>query len=667
MMSKIIAEFTNNELIIKKERHRKCDDDLHIIKLEDLNFNREYRSKIKVTSSRQKNKIILMEEISPEKALKIDIKKAELMDKNEEEIIDIKEEYEDLINKNEMRKRVVAVYVRNENLCYCYGELRIIYKRLIEFIYKVVSVNLNKNGISIFLYLYIINKFKLQITDKWMGLGELIKEDVEIHEAPGKISKLKVPFSKYKTTIKIKKSELDNEIPITNSFTINLNVNGETVSYHLGKGDMRIKTPRQYYFPIKSRYDKEYAMHIRRDNNSNLMFVKRFKEPIENTFKFKIFESCFFSFFMYYTAKFLKKIRSKKINLFYEKYAGKAEEGVFDLCKQCNLSEKSKNYFIISEDSPDYKKLQNFNFVVKKHSLKYYYLIYNSESFISSEAPMHVNILRSNNKYLRKSLLEKKFIFLQHGVTYLKPHQNNSAYRVNKEAEPSYIVAGSEKEKDVICEMLGIYEEKVWKTGLPIFDTIAYKHINNECDDFITIMLTWKPYEEHLYDFKLSSYYKNVIKICDILLKYTEKDKIYIIPHPKVLDLLMSTDLKDGVWQGPISEILAKSKLLITDYSSVAYNSFYQGAGVIFYQPDLRFYERIHGKLIPNDDEFIGKRAFDINQFEDIIKETIKDGKIDLNKIRPDELEQIHKSINEFSDGKNIERIFDKLIEKELI
>ena len=137
-------------------------------------------------------------------------------------------------------------------------------------------------------------------------------------------------------------------------------------------------------------------------------------------------------------------------------------------------------------------------------------------------------------------------------------------------------------------------------------------------------MLTWKPYEEHLYDFRQSSYYKSVIETYDMLSKYIDTNKIYIIPHPKVFDLLMDTDMKDNVWQGTISEILKLSKLLITDYSSVSFNSFYQGGGVVFYQPDLRLYEKMNGKLVPNDDEYIGKRAFNMNQLEDIIKEREK-------------------------------------------
>ena len=516
--------------------------------------------------------------------------------------------------------------------------------------------------------MYIINRFKFDITNKRLEIGEFIKENVEIHETRGKVSKKKILFSKYKTKINVKKSELDKkEIPINSNFAIKMDVDGETVTYFLGKGDRRIRKPREYYHPIKSIYNNEYAIHIRRDNYSNLVLVKRLKEPIEDTFRFKVLENKFSSFLMYQFSKLFKKISHKKINLYYEKYAGKVEEGAFDLCKKCVSSDNSKNYFIITKDSPDYEPIKDFDFVVTKFSLKYYWLIYNADSFISSDAPLHLSIIRSNNKFLRKSLLEKKFVFLQHGVTYLKAHQKNSAYRNEKEAEPDYMVAGSEKEKEVICEMLNIPEERIWNTGLPIFDTIDYKHINNDSDDVITIMLTWKPYEEHLYDFRESSYYQSVIETYDMLSKYIDTNKIYIIPHPKVFDLLMSTDMKNNVWQGPISEILKLSKLLITDYSSVSFNTFYQGGGVVFYQPDLRLYEKMNGELVPNDDEYIGKRAFNIDQLEDILRETIDDGKIDLNKIRTKEFEEIHESINEFSDGKNIERVYNKLIKHKFI
>ena len=142
----------------------------------------------------------------------------------------------------------------------------------------------------------------------------------------------------------------------------------------------------------------------------------------------------------------------------------------------------------------------------------------------------HLSIIVGNSSIISGKSLDSykgnnnKFLnYYQYDLDYEKASQ----IREGKEAEPSYMVVGSEKEKDVICDMLEIFEERILNTGLQIFDTIPYKHINNETDDFITIMFTWKPYEEHLYDFKESSYYKSVIEVGDMLSKYIDKS-IYL-------------------------------------------------------------------------------------------------------------------------------------------
>ena len=109
------------------------------------------------------------------------------------------------------------------------------------------------------------------------------------------------------------------------------------------------------------------------------------------------------------------------------------------------------------------------------------------------------------------------------------------------------------------------------------------------------------------------------------------------------------------------------AKLLITDYSSVCYNSFYQGGGVIFFQPDLVHYQAEAGELIPADDEYIGYRVFNLDELEKVIEKAITDGKIRLETVRNKEFEKRYLTINEYHDGKNIERIAIKLKELNII
>ena len=97
------------------------------------------------------------------------------------------------------------------------------------------------------------------------------------------------------------------------------------------------------------------------------------------------------------------------------------------------------------------------------------------------------------------------------------------------------------------------------------------------------------------------------------------------------------------------------------------YNSFYQGSGVIFFQPDLEKFEMDNGELVPADSEYIGHRVYNLEELENVIKDTIKNKKIDLDVVRTEKFKNNYKEINEFSDGKNIDRIYEELMKLKII
>ena len=634
-MSKIDVTLNDNILTINKDSVREKKEEK--IDISKLVYGEVYASNLRATNKEQYNKILFMHKIERE-------------------------------DKNELINDVIIVYSVDGKIKYSYNELNEAMRKVVKLRFKVTKIRLNKHRLKIILIAYIINKPKAKIGDIKFFIDEKLYKECKLNQYPSVISRWKMLKDQNVYRFKFKMKDILNDDSVINGpIRFEINVDGNPIQYRIAKKNKRIKSKQHYYAPYKSTFTKDFAVHIRRTIYGNLVLVNRQKEPEERTLKFKIMESKLISKVLYGLSKKRVKNAKKKINVFYEKFASKAEEGTYDLFLLMQKDRNSKNFFVISEDSPDYQKIKDNPGVVKKYSLKYYWIIYNANNFISTEAPIHLNILRSNNASLRKSLSDKPFVFLQHGVTYLKCQGKNSTFAKDKEGQVSYIVVGSEKEKEVVVESLNINDEQVLKTGLPIFGKIDYNHINNDSEDIVTIMLTWKPYEEQLYNFEESSYYQNVIKICSMLKKYTDKEKILIISHPKAQILLENTDLKNSIWHGPISKALEKTKLLITDYSSVCYNTFYQGGGVIFYQPDLELYEKENGPLIPNADEYIGKRAFDMNELEDIIKEAIKDKKIDLQKVRTKECEDNYKTINEFSDGKNIERIYENLIKIKLV
>ncbi len=638
MLSKIEVNLKEEILSIEKKTSRKSKNNTEEIPFHLLEYGKEYKSKIRVSNQEQYNKLIFIQTL--EKVRKYEA------DEEEEQYIE----------------NVIAVYSKKGKIIYSYCSKETLYKRLLKIKYKVLGIGINKKRAKIKILAYIINKYNLDIQEEKFFIDKKLYKNCKLKQYPQKISKIRMLKDRNVYTFKFNiKDIIEDTSTINGAVRFELKIDENDIKYKVGKKDKHIKNTQYYYNPMKGTYVGDFAIHVRRSATGMLMFVKRLKDPVENTLRFKILESKILSFLMYYTGKILSHFRRKKVNIFYEKFSSKVEEGAYDLFELFEQYKTSKNYFIINENSADYQKIKDNKKVVKQYSFKYYWVIYNAENCIATEAPSHLNILRSNNKYLRRAFADKKFIFLQHGVTYLKCHGANSTFRKGKEGETTYIVAGSDKEKDIIVEMLGIEEEQVLKTGLPIFSKIEHKHINQDSDDIITIMLTWKPYEEHLYNFEESNYYKDVIKISEMLQKYVDQKQILLISHPKAYNLLVNTSLKDMLWKEPISKALEKTKLLITDYSSVCYNSFYQGAGIVFYQPDLEIYEAENGALIPNDDEYIGKRVFNIADLEKIIKNTIKDKKIDLSQIRTKENEEMYKTINEYSDGKNIDRIYEEL------
>ena len=425
---------------------------------------------------------------------------------------------------------------------------------------------------------------------------------------------------------------------------------------------------RFYYVPVSSKVYHNWVLFVRKNVNQNYSLVVRQREPVEYSRKFRMLESMPVSWLIYHLGKAYRRIRRRKLNLYYEKDSMKAEEGTFEIFQRAMELGTSSNYFILDSRSEDWERLSGIKNVVAKYSLKYYWLLYSSDCFISTETSSHLNVHRARNKYLRKALLERPLIFLQHGVTYLKCQGPSSVFGRGKEGEPAYMIVGSEKERAAAARMLHIKMEKCIITGLPIFSTIAYEHIHEDSEDIVTIMLTWKLSEEHLLThFEDSKYYHFVREIYLMLQDLVPCERIRIVPHPKVKDMLLGTSLREMVWQGSVAEVLGTTKLLITDYSSVCYNAFYQGAAVIFFQPDLAEYEKEVGKLIPEPEEYIGYRTFNVEELQQTLRTGLQEGRVNLAYLRNQEYVRRYREINQFHDGRNIDRIVDWMKGQQII
>lgn len=525
---------------------------------------------------------------------------------------------------------------------------------------KCLTSIMSRKNLWLMLYTYTTGDEKPQ--GNALNIGERLKLDLCIKHYHRKCGKIKIILTNKPTICKIPLEQLaNNDLQKNNIIYLSNNLIGKNPIRKIKKQ----QDHKRYYIPLCTSFYKQWSFTLRRSGTGKLVLNKRCKESYEYTFRYSILESRFISKCFAVVGGIIKIISFKKVNIFFEKFSEKSEEGVLDLCKQCQNSKRSKNYFVITKENNS--ELFEHKFVVEKYSIKYYWLLYRANNIIASEAPAHINILKTNNKILKRELIKKKAIFLQHGIIFMK-NLGTSAFANGKEAEADYILVSSMLERDKVVDTMNYKDEQIWITGIPMYDKIEHGHIGGAEREKISIMLTWKPYEENIVDFKESSYFKSVVAIFDVLNIILPKEKISILAHPKVATKFAESELKDQVVVGNISEHLKDTKLLITDYSSVCYNVFYQGGAVIFYQPDLHEYEKSTGKLLPAVDEYIGARCFTRDDLTKVVKSAMKpDQSLDVSKLRLDEYIQVYSKINEYNDGRNIERIYMKLLENKIV
>ncbi len=570
----------------------------------------------------------------------------------------------------------VAVFSFAEKLFISCGTKDKVFKSMVRMVHKVRNIHLNKHELKFDLWAKVENPFHLKVEGAALCIADAVGPNSHIFARQYIVYGEDIQTRNYRCSFNIPTQMLSDYSAGENSAVsmganackLMFEIEGMPAFYRIFDKPKKYKkhffkhNMRDTWVPKAATYDNNMALHIRGRLSGTYVLFKRVMEPVEYTHWFRFMESKPVSATLFVIGAMLNHFPViKKTALFYEKHAEKAEEGTFEFCCRCSESKRTKCYFVIDKNALDYQRIKQDPRVIRKFSLRYYWRLYNANYFIAPEAPTHITLFDSNNKYLRWNLIRHPFVFLQHGIIYLKPMEKRSTFAKGRGGQFSYIVVSSEKEKAVVSEMFGVSFRRILKTGLLMLDKCEYKHINQNSPDKITVMLTWKPYEKYLDNFEDSTYYQDVCQVYNMLLKYVDRSQINIVPHPHTRDFMLTTDLHDLVWTKPISEALVETKLLITDYSSVCWNAFYQGGGVVFYQPDLAEYENYVGKLIPHDNEYVGFRVFNINDLEAVIAQGITDSHIQLQHFRTEEYERRYATVNEFHDGKNGERLYSAL------
>jgi CDP-glycerol glycerophosphotransferase (TagB/SpsB family) len=315
----------------------------------------------------------------------------------------------------------------------------------------------------------------------------------------------------------------------------------------------------------------------------------------------------------------------KRIWLVYEKFAQTAQDNSYYFFKYAYENHPDENiYYVIDKSSSDYVYLKGMeDRVISFMSLKHLLYLYASKLFVSSEAKGHAYILRKQNGALRNIVNEKKFVFLQHGVLGFK--KVDAIFRKDSNNGANLFVTSSEIERNIVTNNFRYDKEDVVVTGLCRWDALVDKSNHSDGKE-ILLMPTWRSWLDDVPDSKFveSEYYHNYIKLLNskrlnrLLESYDILIHFYIHPKFKAyIDKFETNNKNIKLYQfgeEKVNELLMRSDLLITDYSSVAWDQYYQKKPVIFYQFDHNTYEILQGSYIEMDKNLFGDRVFDFNQ-----------------------------------------------------
>lgn len=279
----------------------------------------------------------------------------------------------------------------------------------------------------------------------------------------------------------------------------------------------------------------------------------------------------------------------------------KADDNGEALFKYLNEEKKPVDtYFVIRKDSPDFPVVSKMGKVLPYHSWKHKFYHLLADKTVSSAADDYVyNPFFGVEKYYHDILCKQKRIFLQHGIT--KDDLSDWLNRYNKDL--SLFITSANPEYNSIIQGNYFYDASVVKlTGFTRFD-----RLENKAEKVITIMPTWRPYllnESNEYSISGNDVYGDTFvksqfrrfyntllnnkRVIECALKHGYKIKF--MPHPRLIGAIKFFDKNNVVEFCDLNiryrDIFNTSALLLTDYSSVAFDFAYLRKAIIYAQFD---------------------------------------------------------------------------------
>ncbi|MBL4903767.1 MAG: CDP-glycerol glycerophosphotransferase family protein [Desulfocapsa sp.] len=360
-----------------------------------------------------------------------------------------------------------------------------------------------------------------------------------------------------------------------------------------------IPTEEHLYLPLKEYYLEEsqkesFAQYINHLTIRTLAYSRRILSVHNYLTKRNLAMLYYLLLQPYFYLARRKKVKNN-IWLLDERLSNSAEDNSYVFFQYIKTKHPAVFvYYIIDKNSPDIARLSSFSSsVVFQYSFKHAFLIGKASILLSTDRFTSLAF-----PFIRfpRLLQNTHNVFLQHGVA------GNKTITYTKKNDPyfSQVIVSNDIERLFFTKEYGFSKNEVTVTGIARFDNLS-PHPNQHKHKTILIAPTWRNWlrtSQRIASSKYLYFWNQLMTSPDldaILIK--NNVKLFFRPHFNMLPFIKDFQTNSNSIRILteknlfLQDYIKKCDLLITDYSSVMYDFFFQQKPAICYMFDRKQWE----------------------------------------------------------------------------
>ena len=285
-------------------------------------------------------------------------------------------------------------------------------------------------------------------------------------------------------------------------------------------------------------------------------------------------------------------------------------------------------YYVMDPSAPDYRNVEPLGNVIAHRSREHVHAALRADRVLGSHHPDFVYPLRTR-RFSRA--VKAPRVFLQHGVMGTKWMVPNYGKGTGDFRTDLFIVS-SDREKEYIVGDFGYDDDEVAVTGLARFDSLLADDV--EVRHQLLVMPTWRDWLQDDEAYLASEYHERWSELLHHprLRELEERHGFEVVfaLHPNMAQFThLFSDVPARVvnfGETDVQHLLKQSAMLVTDYSSVAFDFSFLHRPVVYYQFDQARFLGPRGSHLDLDAELPGPIAFRVGPVLDLVEAAAAEG-----------------------------------------